>query len=504
MNHGLPVSQRPRTLLADRFRLRSPLAHGGMGELWIAEHLGLGTEVVVKFISAHLSDRPGAAERFAREAAAAARVNSPHVVKILDYGTSPEGAPFIVMEKLEGRDLASYLAERGALPPDSVARIVRQLAKALTKAHAARIVHRDIKPANVFLCATEGELFVKLLDFGVAKTLATDGPAATMSGMCVGTPGYMSPEQILASKSLDYRADLWSLGVLAFHGLTGRKPFDGETAGAVLLAIHTLALPRPSKYLPSLPAEVDGWFVRACAREPEERFQSATAMANALSSALALSVDPLTPEPEEAPLAEAAPTLSAPAPLAAARDDSLLQSSTTEHGPRMETRRSRVAVLIAAAAVVAVGGAAYAGSKRMGGAPAPSAQATPPSEAEVTPLAENVQVSPRSRGDMTHLPQDELQPVPAAPPRLPETETAQVAAARPDVSPRPTLAKPKAHAQATAASATAERAATPTPTSGAIAAATPASSSSSSSPTASASAEAETPSRLFVMPDARR
>jgi len=193
----------------------------------------LGTEVFVKLISAQLSEHPAAEGRFAREAAA--RVNSPHVVKILDYGTSAEGTPFIVMEKLEGQDLSAHLTERGSLPPDSVARIIRQLAKALTKAHAARIVHRDIKPANVFVCNTEGELFVKLLDFGVAKTLATEAQGATVSGMCVGTAGYMSPEQIVASKLLDFRADLWSLGVLAFHCLTGRKPFEGDTPGGYCL-----------------------------------------------------------------------------------------------------------------------------------------------------------------------------------------------------------------------------------------------------------------------------
>jgi serine/threonine protein kinase len=344
-----------------------------MGELWTAEHLGLGTEVVIKFISAELSGQAGAAERFAREAAAAAQVNSPHVVKILDYGASADGAPFIVMEKLEGRDLASHLGARGSLPPDAVATIVRQLAKALTKAHAARIVHRDIKPANVFVCDAEGELFVKLLDFGIAKVTQNDG-ASTLTGVCVGTPSYMSPEQIIASKAVDLRADLWSLGVLTFHCLTGRKPFDGETAGAVLLAIHTLALPRPSDYVPSLPPAVDAWFERACARAPEARFASAMELSNALSSALALPAELLTAEAEDSSPAQPLPTLSA---IGAKQGvDVAFSQSTRTHEPSTSQRRSRVALLATAVAAIAIGGAAFAARTPEPTQSAPSAPVT--------------------------------------------------------------------------------------------------------------------------------
>jgi hypothetical protein len=344
------VSPSPGALLANRFRLVVRLAHGGMGELWIAEHLGLKAEVVVKFIAAGLSGRAGAAERFASEAAAAAKVNSAHVVKILDYGASADGAPFIVMEKLVGRDLAALLAERGPLSPALVATIVRQIAKALTAAHTAGIIHRDIKPANVFLCDTEGEPFVKLLDFGVAKRAEADLYPATTTGICVGTPGYMSPEQILASKTLDHRADLWSLGVLAFHGLTGRKPFDGETAGGVMLAIHTLALPKPSAYSPSLPSAVDAWFARACAREPEDRFATAMDLANALAEAMSLPVEASSPPLEPVAGERVSATLSAAVPVADKR---------TRGGAR-RLWSTRVA---AGAVAIALGGAAaYAGT----------------------------------------------------------------------------------------------------------------------------------------------
>ncbi|HEY2513653.1 MAG TPA: serine/threonine-protein kinase, partial [Polyangiaceae bacterium] len=187
---------RAPSLLAEKFKLLHPLGAGGMGELWLAEHVGLGSEVVVKFIAPALAGNPRAAGRFAYEAAATARINSPHVVRVLDYGTSADGAPFLVMEKLEGRDLRACLDERTALPAPTVARIVRQVALALGKAHAAGIIHRDVKPSNVFLCDEGEETFVKLLDFGVAKSVQGPDSSATSSGACVGTPAYMSPEQI--------------------------------------------------------------------------------------------------------------------------------------------------------------------------------------------------------------------------------------------------------------------------------------------------------------------
>jgi hypothetical protein len=280
-----------------------------MGELWLAEHVPLRAEVVIKFIAAEILSRSGAGERFAREAAAAARVNSPHVVKVLDYGTSADGAAFIVMEKLEGRDLAAELEARGRIDPTSAARIVRQLAQALAKAHAAGVVHRDVKPSNVFLCDAPGPSFVKLLDFGVAKTSDAAEQGLTGTGACVGTPGYMSPEQLLGAPDVDLRADLWALGVLAFHCLTGRKPFEGETAGAIALAMHTLPLPLPSAYEPSLLPAMDAWFGRACARDPEARFASAVELAEAFAQAAGAPAEaPSSLEIEgEAPAADSAP-----------------------------------------------------------------------------------------------------------------------------------------------------------------------------------------------------
>jgi serine/threonine-protein kinase len=171
-----------------------------------------------------------------------------------------------------------------------VARIAAQVLKALMDAHARGIVHRDIKPGNIFICdggASGNEVFVKLLDFGIAK--GVDVPkidSATKTGAMIGSPFYMSPEQILGAKDIDHRSDLWSVGVVAYEALTGKKPFDAETMGGLAIRIHSEPLPLPTKLLPDLSPAVDAWFLRACGRKPEERFSSAKEMAESLAKAL--------------------------------------------------------------------------------------------------------------------------------------------------------------------------------------------------------------------------
>jgi eukaryotic-like serine/threonine-protein kinase len=269
-------------------RLVRPLGAGGMGAVWVADHLALHTQVVVKFMSEELLESPEAVARFSREAAAASQVKSPHVVQMLDHGVMQGGAPYIVMEHLDGHDLSVHLeAHGGRLPPTEVLHIMTQLARALTKAHERSIVHRDIKPPNIFLLdAGTGEAFVKLLDFGIAKT--SDGlmGSTTRTGSMVGSPYYMSPEQVIGTKTIDFRSDLWSLGVVAFEALVGAKPFYAETIGGLALKIHHEPLPMPSKLDPTLPFALDAWFTRACARDVGDRFQSAKEMVEALTVAI--------------------------------------------------------------------------------------------------------------------------------------------------------------------------------------------------------------------------
>ena len=268
--------------------LVSPLGAGGMGSVWVADHLALRIKVVVKFIANDLAKNTDALARFSREAAAAAQVKSPHVVQTLDHGVSEDGAPYIVMELLEGGDLGARLEGSAPMSPIEVVNVVVQLARALDRAHGRGIVHRDIKPNNIFLCdAGNNEVFVKLLDFGIAKYMdSVLLDSGTKTGSMVGTPYYMSPEQVLGAKDIDFRTDLWSVGVVAFEALTGTKPFDAATVGGIAIKIHSEPLPNPSAFNSALPAAVDKWFTKACARKADERFSGAKEMADALALAI--------------------------------------------------------------------------------------------------------------------------------------------------------------------------------------------------------------------------
>jgi serine/threonine-protein kinase len=258
-----------------------------MGSVWLAEHLTLHTKVVVKFMSTALASHDALVARFSREAAAAAAVKSPHVVHMLDHGVAADGAPFIVMELLEGEDMRRRLDREPPLAAADIDAIVSQVCKALGRAHAAGVVHRDIKPDNIFLCQGEEGIYVKLLDFGIAKQGdAVIGMAKTKTGATLGTPYYMSPEQTIGAKDVDLRTDLWSLGVVAYEALTGKRPFDGETVGALAVAITHGPIPVPSAANPSLGPAVDAWFGRACAREVAARFASAKEMADAFHEAI--------------------------------------------------------------------------------------------------------------------------------------------------------------------------------------------------------------------------
>jgi serine/threonine-protein kinase len=285
---GTITEPRDGDYVTPKIRLVKPLGAGGMGSVWLADHEALHTQVVVKFIAADLARSRDAVNRFEREAAAAAQVKSPHVVQILDHGLTESGAPFIVMELLEGRDLADHLEKFGRMKLDEVGEVVAQLCRALARAHERGIVHRDIKPHNIFLCdAGSGELFVKLLDFGIAKGVVVEKLSeSTKTGTLVGSPYYMSPEQLVGAKDIDFRTDLWSVGVVAFESMTGTRAFDGETIGALALCVHNDPLPLPSARCDAAGDAVDAWFLRACSRSMTERFASAKEMADALLAAI--------------------------------------------------------------------------------------------------------------------------------------------------------------------------------------------------------------------------
>jgi eukaryotic-like serine/threonine-protein kinase len=272
-------------LVTNNLRLVRKLGEGGMGTVWIAEHKALASEVVVKFLAEQLAAYDECAERFAREAALAAKVRHPNVVQVFDHGVTEDGLPYIVMELLEGRSLADDLEGRIRLTPGEVSSILTQCAKALQRVHELGFVHRDIKPENIFLCEIGAcETFVKILDFGIAKARTDSTSSLTSTGVTMGTPFYMSPELILSAKNVNAQADLWALAVVAFETLTGVRPFAGETVGAVTLELHSRRRPRITELVPSLPVQLEDWFAKAFAADPADRFTDARSMARAFAA----------------------------------------------------------------------------------------------------------------------------------------------------------------------------------------------------------------------------
>ncbi|MBK9266681.1 MAG: protein kinase [Polyangiaceae bacterium] len=270
-------------IIGGKFKLERPLAQGGMGSVWVARHQLLDTDVAVKFMEKSIAENESARHRFEREAKAAVLIKSPHVVQVLDYGIE-DGSPYIAMELLDGEDLDHRLERGGPLNLEQSYRIIEQLGKALRRAHDLGIVHRDLKPGNIFLSRHGDEEMVKVLDFGIAKDVTVTGSAsATSTGALLGSPSYMSPEQIRETKLVDHRSDLWSVGVILYEMLTGRLPFDeSENIGKLLVSICTDPVLPPSVIVPSLSIEVDRFFEKALARDMKSRFQSMAELVDTL------------------------------------------------------------------------------------------------------------------------------------------------------------------------------------------------------------------------------
>ncbi|MBK8994549.1 MAG: serine/threonine protein kinase [Myxococcales bacterium] len=276
------------TVVGGRYTVERVIGQGGMGSVWLGRHVSLGHPVAIKFVHPKLAKSSEARRRFEVEAKAAARINSRHAVKVHDHGVTEDGHPYIVMEYLEGEPLERAIKTRGPLLLPEVTTIVTQVARALEAAHEAGVVHRDLKPDNIFLARDPeaGRLgyTVKVVDFGIAK-LAHDEhkvEGGTQAGALLGTPHYMSPEALTSSHPVGPPSDVWSLGACAFSALCGSPPFGGDVIGEVVLKVCSAPMPVPSKVNSNVPREFDTWFMRACARVPAQRFQSAREAAVAL------------------------------------------------------------------------------------------------------------------------------------------------------------------------------------------------------------------------------
>jgi serine/threonine-protein kinase len=275
----------PGDVVAGKYRVDRILGAGAMGVVVAAMHLDLQEKVALKFMLPAVLGSSEAVERFLREARAAVRLKSQHVCRVLDVGRTPEGAPYIVMEYLEGTDVHELLARRRVLPVPEAADIVRQVCEAMAEAHAIGIVHRDLKPQNLFLTRNaRGAELVKVLDFGVSKAASDMSAAlATHTQAIMGSPAYMSPEQLRSSKNVDGRADIWSLGTILYQLTTGRLPYTAETLFALAGEIMDDApVEPPRKHRPDLPAAFEAIVLRALEKDRERRFATVDELASAL------------------------------------------------------------------------------------------------------------------------------------------------------------------------------------------------------------------------------
>jgi serine/threonine-protein kinase len=322
------------------YRVTAMLGEGGMGQVFLAQHPVIGSKVAIKAVQSRSARNPEVVSRFVTEARAVNQVGHEHIVDITDFGTTPAGDFYFVMEYLQGAMLADMTGRPFA--PARALNIAAQIADALQASHDQGVIHRDLKPANVLLITRDGTPdFVKVFDFGLAKLTGTNSTPATHqtnAGMVMGTPLYMSPEQCMGAE-VDHRCDIYALGVILFEMLTGRVPFSGEGYGEVLYKQISQSAQSVQSLVPSLPPALDALVARTLAKEPEQRFQTMAELRSAL-----LDLATALPPPEETPR----PRLLTPSSEALASVGELV------HVAPRPTKRHHGLVLAGVAAVVAL------------------------------------------------------------------------------------------------------------------------------------------------------
>ena len=362
---------REGAILAGKYRVERLLGVGGMGLVVAARHLQLDERVAVKLMLPETLGSVDAVTRFTREARAAAKIKGENVARVFDIGTLENGAPYIVMEFLEGRDLAVWVTQSGPLPVDLAVEFVLQTCVAVAEAHGLGIVHRDLKPANLFCVSRhDGRLTIKVLDFGISKLTDVAGSlsGATKTNTVMGSPHYMSPEQMLSAKDVDARTDIWALGVVLYELVTGAVPFGGDSYAEVAIKVATQAAPPLRRLRPEAPAGLEAAVLKCLQKDKGQRFRDVGELVDALAdfapNRSRRSVDRVAgvigpsersarPPPGDAFSLEPERTLLAPK----ASPETISPVGVTAFGRKR--RGAALGITAAAAALVAVGFAAW-------------------------------------------------------------------------------------------------------------------------------------------------
>ena len=380
-----------------KYRVERLIGRGGMGTVMLAHHLRLDEDVALKFLNPQAMKKPDVVARFEREARAVVKLKSPHVTRVLDVEVAENGTPFIVMEYLEGQTLAGLVRGGAALPVDLAVEYMLQTCEAVAEAHAMGIVHRDLKPGNLFLTTgADGSAVVKVLDFGVSKIGSLDKTSGaeieTLPDAVVGSPPYMSPEQLRSSKQVDARTDIWSLGVVLFEIVTGRMPFAADNLHEHYTKLMIEPAPLPRQVRADLPAKLDAIVGRCLQREPADRYANIAELARDLAD-LAAVTSPQAGAPGRARASAervertlattrtartSRPSLPAP-PIALPPSLHTTNDETKLTAPRRARRTARIAMVAASIAVLAT--AAFVVTKLRTPTANATAPATPPATA---------------------------------------------------------------------------------------------------------------------------
>ncbi|WP_437322348.1 serine/threonine-protein kinase [Sorangium sp. So ce394] len=457
-----PVAQ-PGELIAAKYRVERVVAIGGMGVVLAARNEDLDQQVAIKILRQDALSNQEAVARFLREARTAARLQGEHVARVFDVGTTESGVPFMVMEFLSGLDLQQVIETHGPLSIQDAVDYVLQALEAVAEAHAAGVVHRDIKPSNLFLAEhPDGTRHIKVLDFGISKGQGLDSPAEpglTSTKQVMGSPGYMSPEQMMAPRTVDGRADVWSFGVLLYTLVTGEPPFQGETVAAVMANILHQPVPRLRDKRSDAPAMLERIVARCLERDVSARYANVGKLAQALEP-LGSSFAKLSTSRIQSAIGAASPAGQTLLNSRAAEDsDRLSGASWTHTGFR---RRSRRRLLVAAGVAALLASVAGAGVWLVGGvrvapeAPSSAAAGEPgrpgggalvPGAAAAAPSAPAA--SPSAPAAASAAPPSAPAAASAAPPSAPAAASAAPPSPAPTAAPAgsaATGARPKATA----------------------------------------------------------